>query len=167
MLVEPILKRAIGIAVLMGGCACFAQQTPIPFEQIQRDAQLSAMRMTPNSDLASLSLPESAPGVSSSAAPSLPLSPASASSSAGFTRAPAVRSPRTLDARYLWLNSLHLALAVSDTEMTQHCIADHHCREGNPLMPSSLAGQIGIDFALVGYGSFISYRLKKHGSHFW
>jgi hypothetical protein len=51
--------------------------------------------------------------------------------------------------------------------MTQHCIADHHCREGNPLMPSSLGGQLAINIALVGYGSISSYWLKKHHSHFW
>lgn len=68
---------------------------------------------------------------------------------------------------FFLLNGLHLGLAVLDVEMTQHCLANHHCVEGNPLMPSSHAGQLGINFALVGYGTFISYRLKKQGSKLW
>jgi hypothetical protein len=167
MLVEPILKRVIGIAVLMAGCMCFAQQTPIPFGQIQRDAQLSAMRMTPNSDLASVSLPEPASGSSSSALPVFLAPPASASSSAGFKRVPAGRSLRIFDARYFWLNGLHLTLAVSDIEMTQHCIAEHTCREANPLMPSSQAGKIGVNLGIVTYTAASSYWLRKHKSKVW
>ena len=167
MLVEPILKRTIGIAVLMAGCTCFAQQTPIPFGQIQRDAQLSAMRMTPNSDLASVSLPEPASGSSSSALPVFLAPPASASSSAGFKRVPAGRSLRIFDARYFWLNGLHLTLAVSDIEMTQHCIDAHTCREANPLMPSSQAGKIGVNLGLVTYTAASSYWLRKRKSKTW
>jgi hypothetical protein len=58
-------------------------------------------------------------------------------------------------------------MAVFDVEMTQHCIANHHCVEGNPLMPSSHAGQLSVNFALVGYGTFISYRLKKQENKLW
>jgi hypothetical protein len=65
------------------------------------------------------------------------------------------------------MNGLHLGMATFDVAMTQRCIADHHCQEGNPLMPSSLAGQLSIDFAYVGYGTFVSYRLKRHGSKLW
>jgi len=52
-------------------------------------------------------------------------------------------------------------MAVFDVEMTQHCLADHHCVEGNPLMPTSQAGALGVSLALVGSGAFISYKLKK------
>jgi hypothetical protein len=58
-------------------------------------------------------------------------------------------------------------MAVLDVELTQHCIANHHCVEGNPLMPSSHAGQLGINFALVGYGAFVSYKLKKQDRKLW
>jgi len=58
------------------------------------------------------------------------------------------------------LNGLHLSVAIFDVEMTQHCIAVHHCREGNPLMPSSLAGELGVGFALVGYGAVVSYEFQ-------
>ena len=167
MLVEPILKRAFGIAFLMGGCACFAQQTPIPFGQTQRDAQLSAKRMTPNSDLSSVSLPESASGISSSALPAFLAPPASASASAGFKRVASGRSPRVFDARYFWLNGLHLTLAVSDIEITQHCIDEHTCKEANPLMPSSQAGKIGVSLGFATYTAASSYWLRKHKSKVW
>jgi hypothetical protein len=65
------------------------------------------------------------------------------------------------------MNGLHLGMAAFDVAMTQRCIADHYCKEGNPLMPSSLAGQLSIDLAYVGYGTFVSYRLKRHGSKLW
>jgi hypothetical protein len=58
-------------------------------------------------------------------------------------------------------------MASFDVAMTQRCIASHTCREGNPLMPSSFAGKLGANFALVGYGSFVSYRMKKHRNNLW
>jgi hypothetical protein len=125
------------------------------------------MRMPSNSDLASASLPEPASGSSSSALPAFLAPSASASSSAGFKRVPAGRSPRIFDARYFWLNGLHLTLAVSDIEMTQHCIDAHTCREANPLMPSSHAGKIGVNLGLVTYTAASSYWLRKHQSKAW
>jgi hypothetical protein len=68
---------------------------------------------------------------------------------------------------FFLVHGLHLGLAVLDVELTQHCIANHHCVEGNPLMPSSHAGQLGINFALVGYGAFVSYKLKKQDRKLW
>jgi hypothetical protein len=65
------------------------------------------------------------------------------------------------------LNGLNLGMGALEVGMTQHCIANHQCREGNPLMPSSLAGQIGVDSALVGYGALPSYKLKKRQSKMW
>jgi len=89
-------------------------------------------------------------------------------SSSGFVFVPPrARSPRTLSPGFFLLNGLHLGMAVFDVEMTQHCIADHHCVEGNPMMPSSQAGQLGMNFALVGYGAFISYELKKRDNKLW
>jgi hypothetical protein len=58
-------------------------------------------------------------------------------------------------------------MAVFDVELTQHCIATHKCSEGNPLMPSSQAGALSVNLAIVGYGSYVSYRLKKHHSRMW
>ena len=103
-----------------------------------------------------------ASGTSSSSIPSV-----SAASAAGFVRVPSERGTRTLDRKYFLLNGVHLGLAGLDMALTQHCIADHQCREGNPLMPSSLGAQLGVTFALVGYSSLSSYWLKKHDSRIW
>jgi hypothetical protein len=74
---------------------------------------------------------------------------------------------RTIGSSFYLLNGLHLGMAALDVEMTHHCIANHQCREGNPIMPSSLGGQIGIDLAFVSYSSFMSYRMKKHNTRMW
>jgi hypothetical protein len=58
-------------------------------------------------------------------------------------------------------------MAIFDLEMTQHCLADHHCVEGNPLMPSRMGGQLAVDFATVGFGALASYRMKKNDSKLW
>ncbi|HZD47145.1 MAG TPA: hypothetical protein VE178_00245, partial [Silvibacterium sp.] len=84
------------------------------------------------------------------------------------TPAAATRRPfRTADAKFFLLNGLYLGMAVFDVEMTQRCIAAQHCRELNPLMPSSHAGQLTINFALVAGVSTASYWLKKHSSAVW
>jgi hypothetical protein len=82
---------------------------------------------------------------------------------------PAVTPPRPyiLDTKFYLLNGLHLGLAVFDVELTQHCIAENRCREANPLMPSSQAGQLSLNFAYVGYGAYVSYKLKKRGMRIW
>ena len=141
------------LAVAMGALACSAQDATIPIRQIERDAQLSAKLATPGGE-AAVSHSNGVPSGSSSAA--------------GFVLVPpAYKAPRTLSRGFFLMNGLHLGMAAFDVAMTQRCIADHHCREGNPLMPSSLAGQLSIDFAYVGYGTFVSYRLKRHGSKLW
>jgi hypothetical protein len=151
----------LGLALAMGCCTCSAQQTTVPFGQLERDAQLTARLSLPSTDgsgsLSSSSLSAAAVG-------------AMEPSAAGFVRSappsPAI-APRTINSKFLLLNGLHLGMAVFDVEMTQHCIADHHCREGNPMMPSSQAGALSVSFGLVGWGSYVSYRLKKHGSNLW
>lgn len=173
MLVERFAKYAAGIALLMGGWACSAQQTPIPFGQIQREAQipgeaqLSATVTAPSSGLSSVFSLEPASGTSSSADPAALTSSVSASYAAGIERMPPLKDQQSIGASYFLLNSLHLGMAGLDMALTQHCIADHHCREGNPMMPSSLGGQLSVALALVGYGSVTSYWLKKHHSHLW
>ena len=55
------------------------------------------------------------------------------SSSAGFVSVPQTpKTPRTLSKGFFLVNGMHLGMAVFDVEMTQHCIANHHCIEGNP-----------------------------------
>ena len=67
---------------------------------------------------------------------------------------------------YAW-NGLHLGMAVFDVEMTQRCIAAHHCRETNPLLPSSRMGQLTVNLSIVAYTTVLSYWLKKHQSGIW
>ena len=58
-------------------------------------------------------------------------------------------------------------MAAFDFAMTQHCIADHHCQERNPLIPSLLAGRLDAGLALDGYWAVVSYELKKRDSDLW
>jgi hypothetical protein len=149
------MRRAL-LVMVMATSACLAQNSSIPLKQIEREAR------DPVLSARSAMLEAPAANVASDAAFSEP--PASS----GFVQPPApARNPRTLSAGFLLLNGLHLGMAVFDVEMTQHCIANHHCSEGNPLMPSSHAGQLGVNFALIGYGSYLSYRLKKHDNKLW
>ncbi|HUV70434.1 MAG TPA: hypothetical protein VMW15_12275 [Terracidiphilus sp.] len=142
----------LGLALAMGSLACSAQDAKIPIKQLEREAQLSARTSVPAN--------EAAIGRASEAY--------SGSSSSGFVFVPpAPKPPRTLSKGFLVLNGLHLGMAIFDVEMTQHCIADQHCVEGNPIMPSSHAGQLGVNFALVSYSTFMSYRLKKKESKLW
>lgn len=141
-------------AVVAGGClACAAQKTPIPFKQIERNAQLSARG----------EVPPSVALVGRAADPAAAV-PATSES----VVAPTIyKAPRTLSAGFFLMNGLHLGLAMLDVGLTQHCIADGHCREGNPIMPSSLAGQVAVDSAWVGWGTLISYKLKRNESRAW
>jgi len=143
----------LGFAIALGAIACSAQEVKVPFRQIERDAQLSARIEAPAGEAAINSVSESSVAVSSSAGYVLP--------------APAYKRERTVSSTYLLWNGLHLGMAAFDVAMTQHCIADHHCREGNPMMPSSLKAQLGVDFSLVGYGAFIGYEAKKHDNKIW
>jgi hypothetical protein len=152
----------IALAISIGGWASSAQQPAVPFKQLERDAQLSRNRIAPGSEIAS--------NHSSSSLDSSSLSTevtSSELSAAGFVRVYPTAALRILSTSYFMLNGMHLGMAIFDVEMTQHCIADQHCREGNPIMPSSQAGMLGVNFALVGYGSFVSYKLKKRGSKMW
>lgn len=143
----------LGLALAMGSLACSAQDAKIPIKRLAREAQLSARSAVPANEAAIGRASEAFSG---------------SSSSAGFIFVrPAPKPPRTLSAGFLVLNGLHLGMAIFDVEMTQHCIADQHCVEGNPLMPSSRAGQLGVNFALVGYSAFMSYRFKKKESKLW
>jgi hypothetical protein len=78
-----------------------------------------------------------------------------------------MKADRTASPGFFAINGVHLGLAAFDLAMTQHCIAAHRCREGNPIMPSSLAGQVGVSTALISLGAFSSYKSKKQGSRVW
>ncbi len=167
MSAEFSLRSALGIVILMGGWICSAQQVPFSCCQIQDGDQPSIKQPSLRVFLFGVCPTTLGSEPSASSSRPVPASSAPASFAASLVRAPAPKRRRTLDRSYFLLNSLHLGIAGFDIAMTQHCIADQHCREANPLMPSSLAGQLTVGIAAVGYGSIISYRLKMHRSHLW
>lgn len=148
-------KGLLCVLIAMISLACWAQERKVPFQQIEREAQWSARAVMPSHE-AAVNHSYEMTAVPSSSAPVAFVAPVSE-----------YKPPRTLTKSFYLLNGLHLGTAMLDVALTQHCLADHHCREGNPMMPSSLGGQLGVDFAFVGYGTFISYRLKKQDNWVW
>jgi hypothetical protein len=149
----------------------------MPFQtQVPAEPMMAEKNILPESARAILSVseivpwPEPKPGVSSI---SLPESSSSNSNSFGANIVSSRRSEyvaqkvRVIDKRYLLLNGLHLGMGILDVALTQHCIASGRCREGNPLMPSSMTGQLGVNFGYFAYGSLLSYKLKRRHAHFW
>jgi hypothetical protein len=139
--------------IAWGAAPCTAQATKVPFKDMEREARLSANLMVPDAE---------AVVSGSNEAYLFPSAP-----SGSLYVQPSYKQPRTLDSKFFLVNGLHLGLAALDVGLTQHCIANHHCREGNPLMPSSFAGQFALDSAFVGTGAFVSYCLKKQNSKLW
>lgn len=154
---KAIHEGMLSVTIVMGSWACSAQQALIPFQQLERAAQLPARVSATGDEMAGSYSSSSFSMVSAYPEP--------------FAAGVALATPASIHhgpgSKFFLLNALHLGMAVFDVEMTQHCIATHKCREGNPLMPSSAAGQLGVNFALVSYGSYSSYRLKKRGSPLW
>lgn len=93
--------------------------------------------------------------------------PAAAAVIAPVTASPKAAESRTADSKFFLLNGMQLGMAIFDVELTQRCIASQHCRETNPLMPSSQAGQLGLNLGLAAYSSGISYWLKRRKSKLW
>jgi hypothetical protein len=149
---KTVKYTVLGLVIAMGGWSCLAQDASISSAQFPEAPQLQP-HVTIISEL-------SPGGFSSSAAPAVPFA-------ASFEPVHSAAPSRIVDGKFLLINSLHLGMAIFDVELTQQCIASHRCREGNPLMPSSQAGQLSIDFAFVAYGTGISYWLKKHKSRVW
>jgi len=158
---KATLGAIFSLLATFGSLSCSAQQSPIPFAQLERDTHLSAKLTVPGDEAGT----NPSPGAFSSSLSAELVAPDPIMS--GFVRATPVIVHRGIGSNLFLLNGLHLGMAAFDVGMTHHCIADHHCREGNPIMPSSLGGQISIDFALVSYSSFMSYRMKKHHARAW
>jgi hypothetical protein len=154
----------LGLIVVMGSSICSGQDAKIPFGQIEKAARLSTILALPGNDVAS-SL-SSSDFSSSNPVPGLakeePLGTA-----AGFVRVSPVVIHRSFSPSYWMVNGLHMGLAVLDVEATHQCIVSHHCREGNPLVPSSLGGALTLEISLVSFSSYVSYRLKKHDARIW
>lgn|GEM_PF-6676545 len=149
-------KRIAAVACLVfliAGANCRAQRTAVPFRQIEYEARRTAGQPLFGNVVAADS---SRSGYSFAAA--IP--------SSVFTQ-PVDRQQRTLDAKFFLLNGLQIGLAAIDIGLTQRCIANRTCREGNPFMPSSLSGQLSVNSALIGTGMFVSYRLKKRQNKAW
>jgi len=172
---HSLILRVVGFALListeaflMQGQSVPVQRTPIPFEILQHVTLASASSVSPAvpvaEDASSILAPEPA-GAKENSAAAVASERKSWSMAANRPPSPAV-SP-TFSRSYFLLNGLHLGLALFDVELTQHCIADHHCGEGNPIMPASHAGQLGISFGMFAYAAGTSYWLKKHHSRYW
>jgi len=169
-----LILALVGFALLISTEATFlqgqsvpAQQTPIPFEEFQHATQAPAWSIRTAVPAAEgdsgIQAPELAGTQENSTA--LVAQKMSWSTAARGPSSPVVS--HTFSRSYFLLNGLHLGMALFDVELTQNCIADHHCREGNPIMPSSRAGQLGISFGTFAYASGTSYWLKKHHSRYW
>jgi hypothetical protein len=155
-------SRTLAILFLIAaGAMCTAQNTKIPFKQIERSAVAaqSNLLLASNANVSSSDAPVIGPAANYSAA--------SASSSSVNLLQPTYKKERVLDRNFFLVNGLHLGLAALDVALTQHCIAADRCEEGNPLMPSSLGGQLAVDAALVTSSAFISFHLKKQRSKMW
>jgi len=154
---------AIGAILLAGGANSTAQQTPIGLEKIPLEA---SVKTPPNFSVDKNWTDSYSSSLSSSSLSQI--LPSSEPLGAAIIRSVApVAERRVLDRKYFLLNGLHLAMGLLDVGLTQHCIADHQCSEGNPLMPSSLVGQLSVNFAYVGYAAYFSYNLKKRHSRLW
>jgi hypothetical protein len=151
-LCTALVGLSLVLGVIWGASPCIAQTTKVPFDDIQREARLSA----------NLFIPDAEAAVSGSNEAYL-----YPSASGSLSVRPSYKQPRVLDSKFFLVNGLHLGLAALDVSLTQRCIANHHCREGNPLMPSSFAGQFALDSAYVVTGAFVSFRLKKQESKLW
>jgi len=148
----------IGVTLLGGVATSTAQQISIPFEKLQQEASVT---IQPNFTVGTTS------SESYSSSPSQLVPPPESIGTGMISAVVPVVSHKTLDRNYYLLNGMHLAIGLLDVGLTQHCMAEHQCAEGNPLMPSSLAGQLSVNFAYVGYAAFFSYNLKKRHSRLW
>jgi hypothetical protein len=149
---NKLCRTIVSLSLVLSGLVSSAQHSTVPFWQIERDAQHANLQI-PSDEAAINHLIETLPATGSAS---------------GFVYSqPVYKAPRTLNSRFFLVNGLHLGFAALDVGLTQHCIATHRCREGNPLMPSSLAGQAGVEAVLVSANALISYRLKKENSKLW
>ena len=141
------------VILATSGLVCVAQNAAVPFKRIARDAQLSARLRVPVDDPVIRRESE--------------LTETPSAASGVVDASPEYKPPRVLSKAFVVVNGLHLGMVVLDVGMTQHCLANHHCREGNPLVPTSLAGQLGVGVGWVGSTALVSYHLKKEDSGMW
>jgi len=135
----------LGLWSAFVACSCAAQDAPLPVTPAEHLVSYDTAAGRPNGN----EITNASTGAVVAAQPA------------------ASRAVRTADSRFFLLSGGFLATAVFDVELTQSCIANHRCREQNPLMPSSHAGQLGINIGLAAGVSAASYWLKKHRSNLW
>jgi hypothetical protein len=68
---------------------------------------------------------------------------------------------------YWILTAITLGVTVVDVELTQHCLANGLCREGNPLLPSNRGKVYAIQLPLAIGVSYIGHRWHKDGFKYW
>ena len=78
-----------------------------------------------------------------------------------------IHAQHTADARWLAVNAAHAGAAILDIESTQHCLAARTCAEGNPWMPKSQLGQLGVTLGMSAASVGVSYYLRKNHSRWW
>jgi hypothetical protein len=72
-----------------------------------------------------------------------------------------------IDWKYIALNGANAGAAGLDLWSTHHLLATGRYKEGNPLMPRTVAGQAGVDAGIIAGAAWSSWYLKKHGSKWW
>lgn len=154
---QMLYRTCVGLVLSSFALTVAAQQT----SHVIEDTVPSA----PSQILTSSAHADSNPLKSDSTSPSLDRGESVISNSNFVLRT--IPSKKVVDKKFLFLNGLALGMAVFDVEMTQRCIASQHCQEKNPLMPSSHAGQLGLNLALVSGTTWLSYRQKEHNSKTW
>lgn len=68
---------------------------------------------------------------------------------------------------FVALTAASAAATVVDALATNHCIAAHTCREGNPLLPQAGGPRTALMFGEWAAESALSYRLWRRGSRTW
>ena len=152
-----LCRTSACFALTLSGLCCSAQQTAIRFPAFEESPTYLA------SDEGTNGIPSTSPTV---------VSKSSGSATAvmmmtGSVHAPAVVAHRSIGLSVFVVNMIQISAAGLDIAMTHRCIAGRTCKEGNPMMPSSLGGQVGVDVALISYSAFVSCRMKKRGSRMW
>lgn len=149
---RPAYFVALACYLAISGGLAHSQGVPIPFDKLE-----GGMQMLPV-ETARVSADVMGSGTSSSFI---------AATGMGATRPMPAYQPRMIDGRFLLINGAHLGMAMFDVAMTQHCMAEHQCSEGNPLMPSSQAGQISVDLGTVALAAVGAYWARKHNMRMW
>lgn len=67
----------------------------------------------------------------------------------------------------LAFEALLVGATAVDIEGTQHCEADHQCRELNPILGTSRAQQYGIAMPLSALGIIAAAKARQHGHGNW